>query len=78
VKFPCLENQFSSSCYTFQTDLDSDPVIRGRSVVLQSKDGHALWVSSKVIMDSQPLPDMVEGGVIIHDEYGYPTGEFIY
>lgn len=45
--------------------------------MLQSKDGHALWMSSKVIMDSQPLPSMVEGGVIVRDEYGDPTGRFI-
>lgn len=55
-------------------DLDSDPVVQGRPVVLQSKDYHALWVSSKAIEVSMPLPDDVEGGVIFRNASGYPTG----
>ncbi|PPQ64997.1 hypothetical protein CVT26_015706 [Gymnopilus dilepis] len=55
-------------------DLDADSVVRGRPVVLQSKDCHALWVSSKVIEQSPPLPEDVEGGVIIRDPEGKPTG----
>ena len=43
--------------------------------MLQSKDCHALWVSSKVIEISLPLPDVVEGGVIVRDDAGHPTGE---
>jgi predicted amidohydrolase YtcJ len=57
-----------------QADLDSDPVLRGRPIVLQSKDCHALWVSFKVIEASLPFPDVIEGGVIIRDESGHPTG----
>jgi hypothetical protein len=57
-----------------QADLDKDPVVRGRSVVLQSKDGHALWVSSSVIQSSLPLPKSVEGGMIVHDPSGQPIG----
>ncbi|KAF8160976.1 amidohydrolase family-domain-containing protein [Crassisporium funariophilum] len=55
-------------------DLDADSVIRGRPVVLQSKDCHALWVSSKAIESSLPLPETVEGGIIVRDEGGHPTG----
>ena len=58
-----------------QADLDADSVVRGRHVVLQSKDCHALWVSSKVIETSLPLPEIVEGGVIVRDDAGRPTGE---
>ncbi|THV06783.1 hypothetical protein K435DRAFT_848853 [Dendrothele bispora CBS 962.96] len=55
-------------------DLDADPIITGRPVVLQSKDCHALWVSSAALETSLPLPLEVEGGVIVRDQYGYPTG----
>jgi len=54
--------------------LEADPVIRGRPVVLQSKDCHALWVSSKAIEVSMPFPESVDGGIIVRDEVGYPTG----
>lgn len=58
----------------YQSDLDGDSVIRGRYVILQSKDCHALWVSSKVIEASLPFPETIEGGVIVRDDSGKPTG----
>ncbi|KAJ7755700.1 amidohydrolase family-domain-containing protein [Mycena maculata] len=58
-------------------DLDSDPVLRGRPIILQSKDCHALWVSTRVIEASVPLPDAVEGGVIFRDDSGHPNGLFL-
>ena len=60
-----------------QEDLEADPVVSGRPIALQSKDGHALWVSAKVLDSIQPLPDKVEGGVIVRDANGNPTGETI-
>ncbi|KAF9467258.1 amidohydrolase family-domain-containing protein [Collybia nuda] len=54
--------------------LDEDPVIRGRPVVLQSKDCHALWVSSSAIEASMPFPETVDGGIIVRDDVGNPTG----
>ncbi|KAF8891698.1 amidohydrolase family-domain-containing protein [Infundibulicybe gibba] len=58
-------------------DLDRDPIIRGRPIVLQSKDCHALWVSSKAIEASLPLPDAVDGGIVFRDDSGNPTGLFL-
>ncbi|KAJ6518556.1 amidohydrolase family-domain-containing protein [Mycena vulgaris] len=55
-------------------DLEADPVIRGRPVVLQSKDCHAQWVSARALELSVPLPAAVEGGVILRDQAGVPTG----
>ncbi|KAE9401637.1 amidohydrolase 3 [Gymnopus androsaceus JB14] len=55
-------------------DLDSDPVIHGRPVVLQSKDCHALWVSQRALDSSLPFPEEVDGGLIIRDDSGKPTG----
>ncbi|KAI0702541.1 amidohydrolase family-domain-containing protein [Earliella scabrosa] len=57
--------------------LEADPIVAGRPVVLQSKDGHALWVSRAVIQSMEPLPDEVEGGVIVRDASGQPTGVFL-
>ena len=60
-----------------QEEIESDPVIRGRPVVLQNKDGHALWVSQKTLDAMAPIPAHVEGGHIVHDEIGNPTGQRI-
>ena len=57
-----------------QSEFDLDPILRGRPIILQSKDGHALWVSSKVMDNMSHIPDSVEGGIIIRDECGKPTG----
>ncbi|KIP08258.1 hypothetical protein PHLGIDRAFT_104500 [Phlebiopsis gigantea 11061_1 CR5-6] len=64
---------------TFPTaaDLEKDPVVSGRPIILQSKDGHALWVSQKILRAMAPIPDEVEGGMIIRDSTGKPTGVFI-
>ncbi|KDQ57712.1 hypothetical protein JAAARDRAFT_35398 [Jaapia argillacea MUCL 33604] len=58
-------------------DLEADPLFSGRPVVLQSKDGHALWVSTKVLEAMGPLPEFVEGGVIVRNEAGKATGVFL-
>ncbi|KAH9851483.1 amidohydrolase family-domain-containing protein [Lenzites betulinus] len=57
--------------------LEEDPIVAGRPVVLQSKDGHALWVSKSVLRSMEPLPEEVEGGVIVRDSFGKPTGVFL-
>ncbi|KAJ7681284.1 amidohydrolase family-domain-containing protein [Mycena rosella] len=62
------------SAWPTAADLDADPVIRGRPVVLQSKDCHAQWVSARTLELSAPLPSGVEGGVILTDDAGAPTG----
>jgi predicted amidohydrolase YtcJ len=74
----CPVNQFIcvSKIIGIQADFDEDPIVRGRSIVLQSKDGHALWVSSSVIQASSPLPETVEGGVIVRNPSGQPIGQF--
>jgi predicted amidohydrolase YtcJ len=57
-----------------QADLDSDPVIKGRPVVLQSKDCHALWVTLEAMKNSLPFADEVDGGVVLKDAQGNPSG----
>ncbi|KAF5371769.1 hypothetical protein D9758_003581 [Tetrapyrgos nigripes] len=56
---------------------ETDPITRGRPIRLTSKDGHAQWASRTVIETFGPFPDEVEGGVIIRDENGEPTGIFL-
>ena len=45
--------------------------------MLQSKDCHALWVSSKALETSMPFPQEVDGGVVVRDELGNPSGEYL-
>ena len=47
----------------------------GRRLILQSRDGHAIWVSGRILLENQPYPDAVPGGIIVRDEAGNPTGE---
>ncbi|KAJ7051743.1 amidohydrolase family-domain-containing protein [Mycena amicta] len=55
--------------------LEDDPIIRGRPVVLQSKDCHALWVSPRALqLSTFPADLVVEGGVILTDDKGKPSG----
>ena len=44
-------------------------------MILQSKDGHALWVSELIMNSTGPLPDEVDGGIIVRDEMKQPTGK---
>jgi predicted amidohydrolase YtcJ len=54
--------------------LEAEPVLRGRKIVLQSKDGHALWVSHAVIKGLGELPESYEAGYITRDSQGKPAG----
>ncbi|WP_372762688.1 amidohydrolase [Pseudoalteromonas sp.] len=63
----------------FPTAADLDKVVNDRPVVLSRIDGHAIWVNSKALelagINAQtPAP---EGGEIIKDHLGNPTGIFI-
>lgn len=50
-------------------------MVRGHLITLQSKDGHAQWISKAMLDKLLPLPDEVEGGIIVRDQAGQPTGE---
>ncbi|KAJ7076862.1 amidohydrolase family-domain-containing protein [Mycena belliarum] len=60
-------------------DLSSDPLLHGRPIVLLRVDVHAAWVSERVLELMDPLPpdSKVEGGSIIRDASGKPTGIFV-
>ncbi|KAF7420821.1 hypothetical protein PC9H_011339 [Pleurotus ostreatus] len=55
----------------------SDPLLEGRPIALRRVDGHALWVSSRVLEMMGELPTEVDGGLIIRDANGKPTGIFV-
>lgn len=62
---------------------EEDPVTAGRPIWLTSKDGHAIWASKKVIelaeerLPGGEWPEEVEGGVILRDDEGRPSGIFL-
>ncbi|KAH9913457.1 amidohydrolase family-domain-containing protein [Epithele typhae] len=56
---------------------EASDVLSGRPIILQSKDGHALWVSKTVIDSMGDIPEEIEGGMIMHDADGQPTGVFL-
>ncbi|CAE6479302.1 unnamed protein product [Rhizoctonia solani] len=58
-------------------DLDKDPLLKDRPIVLARTDLHAYWVSNEVIRRLGRLPDKVDGGEIIRDADGNPTGIFL-
>jgi predicted amidohydrolase YtcJ len=49
-------------------------ILMGRPIILYRVDGHAMLVSQKVLDLLAPLPDEVEGGEIVRDAEGRPTG----
>ncbi|GAA5914367.1 amidohydrolase [Sporobolomyces salmoneus] len=58
-------------------DLDIDPRLRGRPIILKRVDAHALWVPEKILELLPPsLPDKIAGGSIIRVD-GKPTGVFL-
>ncbi|CAK5281440.1 unnamed protein product [Mycena citricolor] len=68
---------WSTTRWPTAEDLEQDPVLKGRPIILQSKDCHALWVSEKVISASGPFPPAVDGGVIFRQDNGSPNGMFL-
>ncbi|KAJ7287289.1 amidohydrolase family-domain-containing protein [Mycena rebaudengoi] len=56
-------------------DLSNDPLLRGRPILLGRVDGHASWVSERVLELMAPIPpdSEIDGGKIIRDSTGTPT-----
>lgn len=60
-----------------QEDLESSATLRGLPISLSRIDVHAEWVSPAVLGLMGDLPDHVEGGQIVRDDAGKPTGVFV-
>ena len=70
------ESSLSPSLFVFSAkdDLEREPLLRGRSVLLERVDYHAYWVSNEILSKLNSLPDEVDGGLIVRDKAGKPTG----
>ncbi|WP_371186173.1 amidohydrolase [Thalassotalea maritima] len=71
------QEQWPSKQFPSAATLDS--LIADRPVVLQRIDGHAIWVNSKAMQMAGVNADTkdIDGGEIIRDSDGKPTGVFI-
>ncbi|CAA7262098.1 unnamed protein product [Cyclocybe aegerita] len=58
-------------------DLNNDPLLKGRLISLSRVDGHARWVSFAVLNLMKDLPEKVDGGLVVRDKEGRPTGIFV-
>ncbi|KAI0277880.1 amidohydrolase 3 [Russula aff. rugulosa BPL654] len=63
--FPCAD------------DLEREPLLRGRPILLVRVDFHTYWVSNAILSKIDNMPDEVNGGLIVRDKAGHPTGVFI-
>lgn len=72
-------NQELWSNTRFPTAKDLDKVVNDRPVVLSRVDSHAIWVNSKALelAGITAATQAPNGGEIIKDEFGNPTGIFI-
>jgi len=52
-------------------------MLKGLPIVLSRIDVHALWVSQAVLDAMGELPAQVDGGHIVRDVEGRPTGIFV-
>ncbi|KAF8714228.1 hypothetical protein AX14_012868 [Amanita brunnescens Koide BX004] len=71
------QTKWPGQIFPTASDLDQDPVLKGRQILLSRVDGHARLVSHAVLEIMGDLPDRVEGGEIVRDSEGNPTGLFI-
>ncbi|KAG1810276.1 amidohydrolase family-domain-containing protein [Suillus plorans] len=71
------QNKWRGAQYPHANDFDREPLLRGRRISLARIDAHASWVSNRVLQLMAPLPEDIDGGVIIRDEHGKPTGIFV-
>ncbi|KIK37222.1 hypothetical protein CY34DRAFT_776606 [Suillus luteus UH-Slu-Lm8-n1] len=71
------QNKWPGAQYPHADDFDREPLLRGRRISLARIDVHASWVSNRVLQLMTPLPETIDGGLIIRDEHGKPTGIFV-
>ncbi|KAK2465124.1 hypothetical protein APHAL10511_002816 [Amanita phalloides] len=71
------QTKWPGQAFPTASDLDQDPLLKGRPILLSRVDGHARWVSSAILEMMGELPDHVEGGEILRYSDGRPTGLFV-
>lgn len=72
------QTKFTDSNNGFPTaaQLESDPRLAGRPIVLKRVDVHALWISESILKRLGDLPETIDGGMIIREDQK-PTGVFL-
>ena len=58
-------------------DLEREPLLRGRRILLVRIDCHAYWVSNAILSKLSNIPDEVDGGLVVRDQAGNPTGLYL-
>ncbi|KAG1807812.1 amidohydrolase family-domain-containing protein [Suillus subaureus] len=71
------QNKWPGAQYPHADDFDREPLLRGRRISLARIDVHASWVSNRVLQLMAPLPENIDGGLIIRDGHGKPIGIFV-
>ncbi|KAG9311010.1 amidohydrolase family-domain-containing protein [Chiua virens] len=71
------QNLWTDPQYPTADDFDSETLLRGRRIYLDRVDVHAAWVSNRVLQLMRDLPSKVDGGLIVRDASGKPTGIFV-
>ncbi|KAJ6576849.1 amidohydrolase family-domain-containing protein [Mycena sp. CBHHK59/15] len=73
------QTKWPGAAFPTAADLERDPLLRGRPIVLSRVDVHATWVSERVLELMAPIPpdSEIEGGSVIRDASGKPTGIFV-
>ncbi|KAG5646172.1 hypothetical protein DXG03_004225 [Asterophora parasitica] len=71
------QTKWAGAQFPTAADLNKDPLLQGRPISLSRVDVHAKWVSPRVLELMGELPDKVDGGSIIRDADGKPTGIFV-
>ncbi|KAG1777861.1 amidohydrolase family-domain-containing protein [Suillus placidus] len=71
------QNKWPGAQYPHADDFDREPLLRGRRISLARIDVHASWVSNRVLQLMAPLPEDIDGGLIVRDDHGKPTGIFV-
>ncbi|KAJ3098658.1 hypothetical protein HDU97_003820 [Phlyctochytrium planicorne] len=74
------QNKWKGGKFPTTKDLDADPALAKVPIVLTRIDGHALWANAKAVELARknfPKEWEMEGGEIVLDDQGNPTGVFI-
>ncbi|OCF40205.1 amidohydrolase [Kwoniella heveanensis CBS 569] len=70
------QNLWEGQQFPTADDFDESPILRGVPISLYRVDYHVTWVSKQVLSFLGDVPN-VEGGQVVRDESGLPTGVFI-
>jgi hypothetical protein len=75
------QNLWPGGQFPTAADLELSPLLKGKKISLARIDVHAEWVSQAIIdeLEAMPggLPEEVDGGLIVRDAHGRPTGVFV-